>query len=311
MKLLALVATLFLPFALSAAEPDRTWTSADGQSSFEGQLTAATENEATIRRRDGRSFTVTLDKVSPADRGYVAQFLARAQLAQRSFATSSFAEALQGEWVKIPPERYGLTFQVYGTKDLARQKEPVPLFVHLHGAGARAEDVEVGKVEIAATRLAWEEQYQETPCLIIVPLCPPDTYWGEHVSKLEAIIDELVATTPIDPNRIYLSGYSMGARGIASLLLSRPTFYAAAMFADGEASDEWVQKIDTPLWLWFSGERDWKKAEAVATAFNAAGKKAHFEGFPEFTHNQIHWKLAHDEEVFPWVFSQVRGSDPE
>ena len=101
----------------------------------------------------------------------------------------------------------------------------------------------------------------------------------------------------------------MGARGIGSLLKSRPKFYAAAMFADGDANHEWVENVDTALWLWFSGERDLKKAEAVAKAYNDAGKKAHFEGYPEFTHNQIHWKLAHDEEVFPWMFEQRRGSE--
>ena len=285
----------------------RTWTSSDGRT-LEAGFVSATDSAVTVRRSDGRRFDLPLAQISEADQAWVKQYFADQERA-RGFEEGVFAERITGEWVKVPASESGLLYQIYGTAKLKRSMEPVPLFIHLHGAGARADDVEVGKVEIAAERLAREEQYDKTPCLIIVPTCPPDSGWGEQVGKLEGLIDTLVSSLPIDRNRIYLSGYSMGARGIGSLLKSRPNFYAAAMFADGEADHAWVETVDTALWLWFSGERDLAKAEAVAKAYTAAGKVAHFEGFPEFTHNQIHWKLANDEEVFPWMFEQRRSAE--
>lgn len=297
----------FTSSALAADSAVRTWTAADGRT-LEGSFVSSTEEAVTIRRSDGRRFDLPLAGLSEKDQDWVMQHLAD-QLRSKGLEEGPFADRITGEWVKVPADEHGILFQIYGTAKLKRLKEPFPLFVHLHGAGARADDVEVGKVEIAAKRLAREEQYDETPCLIVVPTCPPDTGWGDHVKALEGLIDSLVSALPIDRNCIYLSGYSMGARGIGSLLKSRPKFYAAAMFADGDADQAWVEKVDTALWLWFSGERDLKKAEAVAKAYNDAGKKAHFEGYPEFTHNQIHWKLAHDEEVFPWMFEQRREGD--
>ncbi|MEC5127785.1 hypothetical protein VSU19_13550 [Verrucomicrobiales bacterium BCK34] len=300
---------LFLCLALSPdsraeSAASRTWTSTTGQS-FEGSLTSASEDSATVRRSDGKTFDVPLTKLSEADQTFVRQYLTDLSRAE-GLSNGPFADKITGEWVKVPKEGQGLVYQIFGSSKLKRLKEPFPLFVHLHGAGARAEDVETGKIEIAPERLSKEELYDDFPCLIVVPLCPPDTSWGDHTSTLEKLIDTLTNSLPIDRNRIYLSGYSMGARGIGSLIESRPNFYAAALFADGEAKESWVDTVDTALWFTFSGERDLAGAEKVANAYTSAGKIAHFEGFPDHTHNQIHWTLAKTEGVYEWCFSQVR-----
>lgn len=282
----------------------RTWTSSAGQS-FEGLLTSATEESATVRRADGKTFQVPLEKLSEADQSYIRQHLAD-QNREKGLTEGPFADKIKGEWIKVPKDEYGVVFQIYGTSKLKRLKEPFPLFIHLHGAGSRADDTEVGKVEIAASRLASEEFYNDFPCVIVVPLCPPDTGWGDHKAALEKLIDSISDSLPIDRKRIYLSGYSMGSRGISSLLESRPNHYAAALFADGEAKESWVDTVDTALWFTFSGERDLAGAEKVANAYTSAGKTAHFEGFPDHIHNQIHWTLAKTEGVYEWCFSQVR-----
>lgn len=297
--------TFLLLFATTLHAETRTWTSSEGKS-FEGEMQSATETTVKVRRADGRTFDIPLDKLSEGDRMFVREHLSDLQRAN-GLEEGPFADRITGEWVKVPKEEFGLVFQLYGTSKLKRLKEPFPLFVHLHGAGSRADDIEVGKVEIAAQRLASEEIYDEHPCLIVVPLCPPDTFWGNHTKALENLIDSLANSLPVDRKRIYLSGYSMGARGIGSLIESRPQHYAAALFADGEAKMNWVETVDTALWFTFSGERDLEGARAVAEAYTAAGKTARFEGFADHTHNQIHWTLARTEGVYDWCFSQVRS----
>lgn len=306
------VFTLFLLTCYYCSAEMRTWTSDDGKE-ITAEILNATEENVTLKLKNRRTYDLPLERLSEGDKEYVRQYLeeekeaeVRRKLSERSVKESDYEDHIKGEWVVIPKEKYGVPFHLYGTSKLGRLKEPFPLFIHLHGAGARTETPEVGKVEIAAKRLAREEQYEETPCLIICPVCPPDTFWGAHVEALETMVDSLVKELPIDQNRIYLSGYSMGSRGISSLLKSRPKFYAAAMLADGKADPTWVEKVDTALWLWFSGERELEGARAIMKDYVAAGKNGHFEGYPEFTHNQIHWKLAHDEDVFPWIFSQTR-----
>ena len=301
---LSLCCLSLISISLAESPATRTWTSSTGQS-FEGALITASEDTVSVRRSDGKTFDVPLTKLSEADQTYVRQHLTDQSRAE-GLSEGPFADKITGEWVKVPKDEEGLVYQIFGTSKLKRLKEPFPLFIHLHGAGARADDVETGKVEIAPQRLSNEELYDDFPCLIVVPLCPPDTFWGDHTAKLEKLIDTLTNSLPIDRKRIYLSGYSMGARGIGSLIESRPSFYAAALFADGEAKESWVDTVDTALWFTFSGERDLAGAEKVANAYTSAGKTAHFEGFPDHTHNQIHWTLAKTEGVYEWCFSQVR-----
>ena len=282
----------------------RTWTSNDGRT-LEGTLEKADHESVSVRRSDGRTFPIPIASLSAEDQEFVAQHLADLARA-KGLESGPFADKVVDEWVQVPASEYGILFQVFGSRKLQRLKEPFPLFVHLHGAGSRATEVETGKVEIAAKRLASEEFYQDHPCLILVPTCPPDTYWGDHAETLEKLIDTVADALPIDRKRIYLSGYSMGARGIGTLIERRPHFYAAALFADGEAKQSWVDLTDTALWMTFSGERNLAGAHAVAEAYQAAGKVAHFDGFPDHTHNQIHWTLAKTEGVYEWCFSQVR-----
>ncbi|MEM1441726.1 MAG: hypothetical protein AAGF67_05255 [Verrucomicrobiota bacterium] len=299
------VATLLLLAAplVSQAE-NRVWTSAEGKS-FEGELQSATDASVSVRRSDGRTFDIPLDKLSTEDQEFVRLHLQDEKRAL-GLTEGPFADLITGEWVQIPKETYGVLFQLYGTSKLKRHDGPFPLFVHLHGAGSRADEVETGKVEIAPKLLSGEEKYDDFPCLILVPTCPPESNWGEQASALEGLIDTLIESLPIDRQRIYLSGYSMGARGIGSLIERRPSFYAAALFADGEAKMSWVEQTDTAMWLTFSGERNLDGAKAFAEAYAAAGKTSHFEGFPDHIHNQIHWTLAKTEGVFEWCFSQVR-----
>ena len=297
---------LTLVFGLShlSAEESRTWTSSEGKS-FEGALLSATETTASVKRSDGRVFEIPLEKLSPDDQAFVQQSL-KDRNREEGLNTGPFAEMITGEWIQVPKETYGLLFQIYGTSKLKRLGEPFPLFIHLHGAGSRADAVETGKVEIAPQMLAGGELYDDFPCLIIVPTCPPDSNWGEQAGALESLIDTLADSLPVDRNRIYLSGYSMGSRGVGSLIERRPRFYAAGLLADGEARMSWVDQTDTALWLTSSGERDLDGAKAFADAYTAAGKTAHFEGFPDHIHNQIHWTLAKTEGVFEWCFMQSR-----
>ncbi|MEM9017067.1 MAG: hypothetical protein AAGC68_08630, partial [Verrucomicrobiota bacterium] len=246
MRIFILVATLATLNTASGAEDARTWTSTEGKT-FSGAIESASTDSVKVRREDGRTFDVPLSKLAQTDRDFVARYL-QDQKRSEGLEVGPFASLIDGEWVQVPKESYGVLFQIYGASALKRLKEPFPLFIHLHGAGSRANEVETGKVEIAPQRLASEEIYGEFPCLIIVPTCPPDTNWGDHTKALENLIDSLVNSLPIDRKRIYLSGYSMGSRGIGSLIESRPHHYAAALFADGEAKMQWVDQTDTALW---------------------------------------------------------------
>ncbi len=64
------------PPALGMAQ-ERVWTSAQGGKTFKGELVKVAEDRVTIRRSDGKQFTVPLTKFVPADQEYVAGMRAR------------------------------------------------------------------------------------------------------------------------------------------------------------------------------------------------------------------------------------------
>lgn len=60
-----------------------------------------------------------------------------------------------------------------------------------------------------------------------------------------------------------------------------------------------MEPVTTALWfITFTRKRNLDGAKALANAYTAAGKTAHFGGFPDWTHNQVHWALAKTRHVY-------------
>ncbi len=311
MKVFPILLCLLFPI-LAQAGPTRTWTSSSG-SSLEAELIDKRDNSLRLKRTDnGQTLVVPLPSLSKEDQDWFATYEASLQKDAARMAGAKegpYADSIQGEWVKFPKEKLGLVFQFYADRAVTRGKDQLyPLFLHMHGAGARADDVEVGKVEIAAQELV-KTHYDDNPCFICVPLCPPDVFWGQQTDKLEAIIDDLVANLPIDRDRIYLSGYSMGAGGVTSLISSRPDQYAAAFFADGNPKPDWPGTVKTSLLFYYSNERDSSKIAGFAEQFKAEGGEIQFTILDDTDHNGIHWKVAKEPKNYEWLFSQSRKSE--
>jgi len=268
----------FLQASLSAQiGEERDWTSADGR-----VITAKLQQmnpDAIIVVRDGNRVTIPLNLLSETDQEFVTSLRENEAIELRrsqGFQEGKYADAVQGEWVKYEKDQLGLLYQLYIGKEVTRKKAGplVPLFIHLHGAAGRADDVAPGKVEVAAKMLAQPERYEKFPCVICVPTCPPEPQtWSKQTAKLEAIVD--------------------------------------AIFADGGPSERWVGTVKTPLWSYFSGERDSSKASALQAQFAEHGVEYRFDVFPNVVHNSIHWTLAKDSQVFEWVFMQEKTPSKE
>lgn len=300
----------------------RTWTSADGRS-LEGKLLSVSAEKIVIEK-GRRPVSVAVNLLAKEDQELVVELLAQQEAAEMlakkeevrrgGFDEGPYAEAVKGEWV-LGDEKHGLGHQLFIGKEVKKKKAGpvVPLFVHLHGAGGRSDSVKAGKVEIAAQTITARNWYEEHPCVVLVPVCPPDPMaWGKNEiqTKLEALIDDLVAYLPIDRSRIYLSGYSMGAQGVGKLIERRPMFYAAALFADGGPKDSWVGKTKTAMWSYYSGERDSSNVESLQQKFREEGVEFRATILPGEGHNGIHWKLAKDGKVWEWLVEQKLPSEP-
>ena len=295
----------------------RTWTSSDGRP-LEGKLMELSAEQIVVEK-NGRPVKVRVDLLSEEDQKLVSELVVKQEAAEAlakkdetrsdGFKEGPYADAVKGEWVLGDEEKHGIIFQLFIGKEVTRKKAgpTVPLFVNLHGASARATSVEAGKVEIAPQTIVKSEWYEDHPCVVLSPTCPPDPMtWTKDVilTKVEAVIDDLVDTLPIDRSRIYLCGYSQGGQGIGKLIERRPDFYAGAVFSDGGPKESWVGKTKTPMWSYYSGDRDSSKVTELQEKFKEDGIEYRANILPDAKHDQIHWKLALNPEVWEWLFEQ-------
>ncbi len=131
-----------------------------------------------------------------------------------------------------------------------------PLIVFLHSLEERG-DLLARVVEHADGQgrglAAIALDHPEWPTLTLSPLCPRRSYWFREHARLIALIDEVADEWGVDPDRIALTGVSMGGMGVWSLATAHPDrFSALAPIAGGVYSPPMSGRVevlsDVPMW---------------------------------------------------------------
>ena len=141
-----------------------------------------------------------------------------------------------------------------------------------------------------------------------IKFCPPEAL-GIAARLAFEIIDGLLATLPIDPARIYVTGHSMGGAGTWHMIAHRPRFFAAAVPVCGHPLPATAAAVkDVPIWN-FHGEAD--EVEPVATsrvmidAIRKAGGTPRHTEYAGVGHNVFMWAYT-EPALVDWVFAQKR-----
>ncbi len=108
-----------------------------------------------------------------------------------------------------------------------------PIVVFLHGIGECGSDntAQILSYEGAVSWVRAQDAGTIEPCFVLAPQCPlpiPGNRWEDEYLELAAeILTELQAEFPLDENRIYLTGLSLGGFGVWNLNRLHPDRYAA------------------------------------------------------------------------------------
>ena len=100
-----------------------------------------------------------------------------------------------------------------------------PLFIHLHGGGQGSHWRQPLGYSNNATVLAEPEWQARYGAHILVPL----NSGNAQLDSTAAVVREMIAEGLVDPNRVYVSGYSMGGQGTINMMLRHPELIAAAV----------------------------------------------------------------------------------
>lgn len=205
--------------------------------------------------------------------------------------------------------------------------ERYPLVLFLHGAGERGED-NLKQLKYLPAWLAEPERRAEFPCFVLAPQCPTRGWWvtprrflrpdqeandvPAELIAVEGLLDEVLAREAIDPDRVYLTGLSMGGFGSWELAARRPEQFAALVpICGGGPEKQAARLVRLPIWAWHGGadavvppDRSRRMVEAVT----AAGGQVRYTELDGVGHDS--WTPAYTgpENVLTWLFAQRRDA---
>lgn len=198
-------------------------------------------------------------------------------------------------------------YLLYVPKDYDKAK-PTPLMLFLHGAGERGTNLNNVKQHGPPKQIAAGKEF---PCIVVSPQCAPEIWW-EPV-KLLALLDEVASKYNIDPERVYVTGLSMGGFGTWQLAAYAPERFAAILPICGGGEAFWAKRFyHIPAWT-FHGSNDSAvplvRSQQMVDALKKAGGEPTFTIYPDVGHDS--WTATYDDpKVYEWLFAQKRKPVP-
>jgi len=132
-----------------------------------------------------------------------------------------------------------------------------PLVLFLHGAGERGSD-NASQLRHGVRDFVSPESQAKRPAFVLAPQCAKGLWWSSK-SSLDLVFDLLASVRksyPIDSERIYITGLSMGGFGTWAAITRRPGLFAAAIPICGAGDPKSASKlVNIPIWA-FHGDAD-------------------------------------------------------
>ena len=238
-----------------------------------------------------------------------------------------------GEFVAREVALKGKTYryQVFVPAARFRSGKP-PVVLFLNGSGERGSD---GVKQTMAGLGPYLRQHADTfPGVVVFPQAPDDTEWTEAAGPIAfATLDAAMREFNGDPDRVSLTGMSMGGYGTWELALQQPTRFAALVPVCGGITVDWTDDRPTmnahsvagaadpfaataqrlkgvPVWIFHGGEDDVvppTQSRRMEAALKTAGARdVRYTEFPEANHNSWDATYAY-APMWDWLFAQKKN----
>jgi poly(3-hydroxybutyrate) depolymerase/thiol-disulfide isomerase/thioredoxin len=187
-----------------------------------------------------------------------------------------------------------------------------PAIVYLHGSGRRGTD---GRSQTeSGLAKAIREKQESFPFLVIFPQAREDENWrpgSAGARRAIAILEQVQTEYHIDPDRITLTGVSMGGEGTWSLAAADPDRWSAIVpICHGWKPDQAARLKDVPCWC-FHGDADEmippSQSREMIRAIQEAGGKPLYQEFAGIDHNHSADQAYAMPELFEWLLLQNRA----
>jgi predicted peptidase len=196
-----------------------------------------------------------------------------------------------------------------------------PAILFLHGYGERGDDGE--KQTSVGLGPALRDGKVEAPAVVVFPQCPDNDRWVGASRKIAiAALDAAEREFSIDPQRVALTGLSMGGAGAWILAAEYPNRWSALAPVCGyvhrpqqmpelgnpttESYADFARRLPhIPIWIFHGGDDSIVPVTESRAMARALGLNAAYTEFPHVGHNA--WDAAYTTtRVVEWLIEQCR-----
>lgn len=231
-------------------------------------------------------------------------------------------------------EHQGFTLPYRLASPKVNADERRPLLVFLHGYGERGQENQRQLIHGGRT-FASQDFRERYRAFVLAPQCPdgvePGTdeqrVWTRRLEReatpendvqqaptaqlaaAVALVDHLIATQPIDADRVYVCGLSMGGYATWELAARSPERWAAAAPICGAGDPGHAAKlVSLPIWA-LHGDADFvipvERSREMVAAITAAGGRPILTEYAGVGHDS--WTPTfQSQHVWDWLFAQRR-----
>lgn len=228
-----------------------------------------------------------------------------ARIRQERAAEMEARQLTQGE-LKMP-----FAYEVFGEKPSHGRS----MYISLHGGGGAPKHVNDGQ---------WENQkklYRPAEGVYVVPRAPTDTWDLWHQAHIDwffnRLIENLVVFEDVDPNRVYVLGYSAGGDGVYQLAPRLADRWAAASMMAGHPNETSPLGLRNVPFSIHVGENDsaynrnqvaraWEQQLGELRRNDPDGYIYDVKLYP----GKGHWLDREDAAAIPWMAQFARNPFP-
>ncbi len=190
------------------------------------------------------------------------------------------------------------------------------LYISLHGGGGAPKQVNDGQ---------WENQkklYTIEEGIYLAPRAPTNTWnlWHEgHVDRMFGrLIEDLIVLEDVNPNRVYVLGYSAGGDGVYQLAPRMADYWAgAAMMAGHPNGVSMLSLRNVPFALQVGGNDSAYNRNKVGKEYGERLNQLQkddpkgYEHFVKIHEGKPHWMNLEDKIALPWMAKYTRNPVPD
>lgn len=239
----------------------------------------------------------------------------------------SVAQRMKAGKYQNPDSNLSMPYRLYIPDDAkaADSNRKFPVILALHSGRGRGND-NVNQIDRTVEILLSDMLQGIEPVFVVAPQAEKRTHWvnydkftppflnfdqqvipqSENLKTAIKLLKDIIARYPIDPQRVYITGISMGGEGTWDALSYYPDLFAAAIPLNGAGDPVAVRRVGMMPIRFFHGSEDIitpvENSRALHQSLSRGPNNATYQELDGAAHDIR--DLVYSRELFLWMLAQ-------